>query len=604
MDMHVRVELGRDGPVVVKAAAGGGADRLRRERERLARASHPGVVALAGLPGAGDHDGGEHDGAQAVLCTVYAGESLSGWAGPAAAVAGLGAAVASTLADLHEAGIVHGRLDESHVLVADDGRPRLCGMVGADGATPADDVAALGALLGTLLRRVDERPRGGRGRRGAARTARRALGRVVEQATDHVPTRRPTARALGDAILAAVPGAMLPSTAAAGRDAATGGSRSGRRPARGSGHISSPDALERIWSCADLPSEDERWAAALGSGPPDLPAPAGPPASGDSGRATRTGRDGSPGDDGDLPPSADGDSGPAPGPDDHTVVDPAPWPDDHTVGDPLPWPDADAADDPLPRPDDHTVGDPLPRPHDHTVGDPLPWPDGDTANDPLPRPDGEAGPSQGEDHGDDDADRDGDRTRDHVPAGGRSPARRPAPGGARERPARRRSRRLAVAVTGLALLGLAAVAATSLGPGGGPGTPRSRPAATTPGTGCAAVPPPAADVDGDGCPERLAVDGATVDAGVARWSLGEPGDHVALGDWDCDGQASAALVRPATGDVFVFPGWAEEGDPLTVASAQQVAGAVGLRAEPAGGGCDRLVVDLAGGGAATVEVPA
>ena len=44
-----------------------------------------------------------------------------------------------------------GRLDASHVLVADDGRPRLCGLAGAEGAAASDDVAALGALLGELL---------------------------------------------------------------------------------------------------------------------------------------------------------------------------------------------------------------------------------------------------------------------------------------------------------------------------------------------------------------------------------------------------------------------------------------------------------------------
>src|SRR5690606_1469011 len=84
---------------------------------------------------------------------------------------------------------------------------------------------------------------------------------------------------------------------------------------------------------------------------------------------------------------------------------------------------------------------------------------------------------------------------------------------------------------------------------------------------CPEVAPPAADVDGDGCPEPIHLDGRTVtagDPGGARWSIGQPGDLAALGDWDCDGEATPALLRPSTGEVFVFREWAAEGDPLTV----------------------------------------
>src|SRR5690606_29281617 len=117
-----------------------------------------------------------------------------------------------------------------------------------------------------------------------------------------------------------------------------------------------------------------------------------------------------------------------------------------------------------------------------------------------------------------------------------------------------------------------------------------------PASDCPPVAPPAADVDGDGCPEHLVVDGTTIDAGVARWSLGEPGDVVVLGSWHCDGDASAALLRPATGEMFFFSDWAGQGEPLTVGASRQVAGAVGIRADPDGDGCDRLVVDLDTGG--------
>jgi hypothetical protein len=155
MDVHIRVDLDADGPVVIKSAVGmAAADRLQHERDRLRRAAHPGVVALVGPAG---------DGAE--LRTRYAGEPVSRWSGAVPAVAGLGAAVAVTLADLHALGVVHGRLDDGHILLGDDGRPRLCGFSPPPvDACPADDVAALGAVLADLLARA---PSGRRGRRAS-----------------------------------------------------------------------------------------------------------------------------------------------------------------------------------------------------------------------------------------------------------------------------------------------------------------------------------------------------------------------------------------------------------------------------------------------------
>ena len=81
---------------------------------------------------------------------------------------------------------------------------------------------------------------------------------------------------------------------------------------------------------------------------------------------------------------------------------------------------------------------------------------------------------------------------------------------------------------------------------------------------------------------------------------------VTVGDWDCDGEASAALLRPASGDVFVFGTWAELDQPVTVSAVDQVEGGAAIRSEPGGEvepPCDRLVVDLAGGGSTAVAVP-
>jgi hypothetical protein len=118
---------------------------------------------------------------------------------------------------------------------------------------------------------------------------------------------------------------------------------------------------------------------------------------------------------------------------------------------------------------------------------------------------------------------------------------------------------------------------------------------------CADVPPPAGDVDGDGCPDPLVVEGHTVASGDARWSLGQAGDVVAVGDWDCDGASSPAVLRPATGDVFVFPGWAPADAPLTVPALRTVPGAAALRPEPDADGCDALVVERRDGDATVVE---
>lgn len=75
-----------------------------------------------------------------------------------------------------------------------------------------------------------------------------------------------------------------------------------------------------------------------------------------------------------------------------------------------------------------------------------------------------------------------------------------------------------------------------------------------------------------------------------RWAVGETGDVVVLGDWDCDGTASPAVLRPSTGEVWVFPTWAEQAG----TTAARVPGATTARARRTGR-CDRLeVVDAQG----------
>ena len=54
---------------------------------------------------------------------------------------------------------------------------------------------------------------------------------------------------------------------------------------------------------------------------------------------------------------------------------------------------------------------------------------------------------------------------------------------------------------------------------------------------------------------RILVARLTGDGGRRRaFRVGEAGDRVLLGDWDCDGVASPAVYRPATGEVLYASG--------------------------------------------------
>jgi hypothetical protein len=207
MSTRVTVTSGDGGVVAVKTATTPDqvAD-LALEASRLQQASHPGVVGFIEHRVRGD---------RAELRTHFAGEPLGRWRGTPAQAAGIVAAVAATMADLHELGVVHGRIDPSHVLLDADGRPRLCGWSSSStvqDASPPDDVAALGRLLETLVDRTvpsdGVRPSWFLWPRARA-ADRRALAQVVAHATDAVVTRRPAACTLARSILTAVPGAEL-----------------------------------------------------------------------------------------------------------------------------------------------------------------------------------------------------------------------------------------------------------------------------------------------------------------------------------------------------------------------------------------------------------
>jgi hypothetical protein len=218
-----RVSIGVDAdgrPVTVKHATGAAAARLVREADALAAARHPGVVELVDRTVTPDG---------ITIRTRHAGNRTAASCDPleVAEVAGLVAALAGTVADLHAAGVAHGRIRPEHVVVSASGRPVLCGFaeatLGVSGAARAADVAGVGEVLTSLLTGpdVDEgavperRPRWRPERTGAER---RGLLTLADHATHPDPTRRPSARQLAAAIADTVPAARLPSA-----EAATGG---------------------------------------------------------------------------------------------------------------------------------------------------------------------------------------------------------------------------------------------------------------------------------------------------------------------------------------------------------------------------------------------
>ncbi|MEO5679231.1 MAG: hypothetical protein ABIS47_06145, partial [Acidimicrobiales bacterium] len=213
-------------------------ERLLREAAMLRMAAARGVRGLAAVvtPPAAD------DPEPTLVTSAVAGPSLAVAAPlPVGEVAGVAAEVASLLAGLHEAGLVHGAVEPGHVVLDGEGGAILVGLgdggeAGAPGPAeadgravpldPASDVAGWGALLTHLLdwsatgdeplvalrRAIGARPRR---RRVAAsprlvEEERRVLATLADQAQDPDPARRPTARSLAATIAHRVPTARLP----------------------------------------------------------------------------------------------------------------------------------------------------------------------------------------------------------------------------------------------------------------------------------------------------------------------------------------------------------------------------------------------------------
>lgn len=215
MSDRTSVTTDASGRRVVAKVAGSAEEAalLQNEAALLEAARHPGVAELVGVDG---------DGVGSVLLTAQVDGTTLSSVGPLPPEEGAGllAALATTLADLHDLGLVHGAVCPDHVVIGPAGRPVLCslgygGRVGErprrrpalpapfvdpvrsdhEPLTPAVDVFALGALA----RFLSPSPPAGH-----------VLGTIALEATSADSSNRPSARAVAEALQREVPTARLP----------------------------------------------------------------------------------------------------------------------------------------------------------------------------------------------------------------------------------------------------------------------------------------------------------------------------------------------------------------------------------------------------------
>ncbi|RTL08450.1 MAG: hypothetical protein EKK62_07615 [Acidimicrobiia bacterium] len=126
-------------------------------------------------------------------------------------------------------------------------------------------------------------------------------------------------------------------------------------------------------------------------------------------------------------------------------------------------------------------------------------------------------------------------------------------------------------------------ATTTVAPGAAPPAPE-----TAAASGCRAVDRSRPDVDGDGCGDDVRIEHDVVVAGGHRYRVGRVGDLAAIGDWDCDGTSTIAVLRPEDGTVHVFDRWALDGRPAQAATWGRVDGAASIAAPADGCGTPRV----------------
>ena len=139
----VTVSRRDDRLTAVKQVGSERAKQLEHEAQLLGRLRHPGILRFVALEETAD--GGRALHTEFVSSETWATRPLTVGEERAAAVA----ALAATVADLHDLGIAHMQISADHVLHGAGDRPVLCGLSRADEATPQNrraDTTALGAL--------------------------------------------------------------------------------------------------------------------------------------------------------------------------------------------------------------------------------------------------------------------------------------------------------------------------------------------------------------------------------------------------------------------------------------------------------------------------
>jgi hypothetical protein len=90
--------------------------------------------------------------------------------------------------------------------------------------------------------------------------------------------------------------------------------------------------------------------------------------------------------------------------------------------------------------------------------------------------------------------------------------------------------------------------------------------------------------------------GGVIETAGGRWQVGSADDQVLQGDWDCDGRATMALLRPTTGDIYRFDGWSPPDVDVRGTPVARVPGARSLRAGDLDGDrCDDLLIEAGDG---------
>ena len=98
-----------------------------------------------------------------------------------------------------------------------------------------------------------------------------------------------------------------------------------------------------------------------------------------------------------------------------------------------------------------------------------------------------------------------------------------------------------------------------------------------------------ADHDRDGCLSPINIIQGSVIVDDLTFSVGVPEDTILVGDWNCDGRSTLAVLRQSTGEIFVFDDWAVDGQ-VEATLVGQVTGPTAFTAVELPNGCQDLLV--------------